>query len=124
MRNKDEATLKAQCRKDNGTECEGRGDCECGLCKCHQTEGGKTYYGLHCECDDEHCEKDGNKLCGGTDTHIYIPKEVSHPAHQTGIHIEFMNFPQVEGIAGVENVNAMKAMKEQPVSARNLMIVA
>ncbi|GAA6102303.1 integrin beta-2 [Tachysurus ichikawai] len=65
LRNKDEATLKAQCRKDNGTECEGRGDCECGLCKCHQTEGGKTYYGLHCECDDEHCEKDGNKLCGG-----------------------------------------------------------
>lgn len=34
-----------------------------------------------------------------------------------------MDFPQVMGIADAVNVNAMTAMKEQPVSARNLMTV-
>lgn len=62
---KDESSLRAACRKDNGTECEGRGDCVCGICQCYAQQGGSTYYGTHCECENESCEKFQNKLCGG-----------------------------------------------------------
>uniref|UniRef100_A0A4W5P9V8 Integrin beta n=1 Tax=Hucho hucho TaxID=62062 RepID=A0A4W5P9V8_9TELE len=62
---KDESSLRAACQKDNGTECEGRGDCVCGICQCYALQGGSTYYGTHCECENESCEKFQNKLCGG-----------------------------------------------------------
>ncbi|XP_071212100.1 integrin beta-2-like [Salvelinus alpinus] len=62
---KDESSLRAACRKDNGTECEGRGDCVCGICQCYALKGSSTYYGTHCECENESCEKFQNKLCGG-----------------------------------------------------------
>ncbi|KAJ8012903.1 hypothetical protein DPEC_G00047710 [Dallia pectoralis] len=61
----DVSSLKAACQKDNGTECEGRGDCVCGVCQCHVTQSGLAYYGAHCECENESCEKFQNKLCGG-----------------------------------------------------------
>nr|XP_055070808.1 integrin beta-2 [Misgurnus anguillicaudatus]XP_055070809.1 integrin beta-2 [Misgurnus anguillicaudatus]XP_055070810.1 integrin beta-2 [Misgurnus anguillicaudatus] len=63
---KNEATLRAQCRKDNATlECEGKGECVCGRCQCHLTQGNSQYYGEFCQCDDEHCEKSNNIQCAG-----------------------------------------------------------
>ncbi|XP_075886634.1 integrin beta-2 [Nelusetta ayraudi] len=62
---KDESSLRALCKGESGVECEGRGDCVCGRCNCHQIEGKRSYYGKFCQCDDGHCEKFQNKLCGG-----------------------------------------------------------
>lgn len=75
---KDESSLRASCKKDNGAECEGRGDCVCGICQCHTIEGGSKYYGQYCECDDKHCEKFQNKLCGGSISVIFNFKRLQN----------------------------------------------
>ncbi|KAK7879523.1 hypothetical protein WMY93_033771 [Mugilogobius chulae] len=61
----DQRTNTQPCERNNGTVCEGRGDCACQRCVCHAKPSGKFYYGKFCECDDEDCGYDNNKLCAG-----------------------------------------------------------
>ncbi|XP_074658572.1 integrin beta pat-3-like [Tubulanus polymorphus] len=65
------ADFEATCRMGNSTtNCENRGRCECGVCKCF-SRGGLTpnmkYSGKYCECDDYSCNyaEDNGLLCGG-----------------------------------------------------------
>lgn len=64
--NLDDVSLRQMCRRENNTECEGRGDCVCGQCQCHTSPSGQPYYSKYCECDDEHCQMHDNKPCSGT----------------------------------------------------------
>lgn len=74
--NQDERRLKAACRRDNGTECSGLGDCVCGVCNCHSSQDGRIIYGTYCECDDRSCELDQNRPCGGSPVlHINVHQQ-------------------------------------------------
>lgn len=62
----DQRVHTASCRRGgDGLVCDGRGDCVCGRCNCQAKPSGKFYTGAFCECDDEDCSRDNNKLCGG-----------------------------------------------------------
>ncbi|XP_048388671.2 integrin beta-like protein 1 isoform X1 [Stegostoma tigrinum] len=53
-----------RCRSHDGLICSGRGQCECGVCICLDSEPGK-YYGSRCECQDWLCESYDGRICGG-----------------------------------------------------------
>ena len=46
--------------------CNGRGQCECGVCRCDEGDGEMRIYGDLCQCDNMSCDRDRTgSLCGG-----------------------------------------------------------
>uniref|UniRef100_A0A670YKP5 Integrin subunit beta like 1 n=2 Tax=Pseudonaja textilis TaxID=8673 RepID=A0A670YKP5_PSETE len=54
-----------RCQIPGGKLCNGKGQCNCGVCICQVTEPGK-YYGPLCECHEWVCETYGGEICAGT----------------------------------------------------------
>ncbi|KAJ1116420.1 hypothetical protein NDU88_004632 [Pleurodeles waltl] len=57
------AAAEKRCRSPDGSQCSGRGTCDCGVCICEVTEPGK-YYGPLCECHDWVCQTYDGEICG------------------------------------------------------------
>ncbi|XP_025049790.1 integrin beta-like protein 1 [Alligator sinensis] len=61
-----QAESELRCHTSGGKLCNGRGQCNCGVCICRVTEPGK-YYGPLCECHDWVCDTYDGKICADSE---------------------------------------------------------
>ncbi|XP_010284470.1 PREDICTED: integrin beta-like protein 1, partial [Phaethon lepturus] len=54
------------CKNSQDIICSGAGTCQCGRCKCANSEGNGLVYGKFCECDDRECiDDETEEICTG-----------------------------------------------------------
>ncbi|XP_039769154.1 integrin beta-like protein 1 isoform X2 [Ornithorhynchus anatinus] len=54
------------CKNSQDVICSNAGTCQCGRCKCDNSDGNGLVYGKYCECDDRECiDEETEERCGG-----------------------------------------------------------